>query len=47
MAEFRAAAPHADYVEVSKAGHMVAGDQNDIFTEAVVDFLLRHVPVAG
>ena len=25
---------------------MVAGDRNDVFGEAVVDFLLRHVPVA-
>ena len=26
---------------------MVAGDRNDVFGEAVVDFLLRHVPVDG
>ena len=31
--------PHARYVDVSGAGHMVAGDQNDPFTAAVVDFL--------
>ena len=29
------------------AAHMVAGDRNDIFGDAVVDFLLRHVPVDG
>ena len=31
--------PHARYVDVSGAGHMVAGDRNDAFTRAVVDFL--------
>src|SRR5262245_48550913 len=31
--------PHARYVDVSGAGHMVAGDRNDRFTEAVVRFL--------
>ena len=35
MAAFLEAAPHASFVEVSRAGHMVAGDQNDAFTEAV------------
>ena len=32
-------APHARYVDVSDAGHMVAGDRNDRFTSAVVEFL--------
>jgi non-heme chloroperoxidase len=36
---FLAVAPHACYVDVSGAGHMVAGDRNDRFTHAVVDFL--------
>jgi peroxiredoxin len=40
--EFRAAFPAAEYVDVSGAGHMVAGDRNDAFTAAVVDFLDRH-----
>jgi pimeloyl-ACP methyl ester carboxylesterase len=31
--------PHARYADVSGAGHMVAGDQNDPFTVAVVAFL--------
>lgn len=31
--------PHARWVDVSGAGHMVAGDRNDPFTEAVVRFL--------
>ncbi len=40
--EFLADAPHAEYVDVSDAGHMVAGDRNDAFTSAVVEFLERH-----
>lgn len=42
-AEFRAAVPHARFVDVSGAGHMVAGDRNDLFTDAVVDFLRDDV----
>jgi non-heme chloroperoxidase len=42
-AEFQSAAPHARFVDVSGAGHMVAGDRNDLFTEAVVEFLRRDV----
>ena len=33
--------PHAEYVDVSGAGHMVAGDDNDVFSVAVLDFLSR------
>lgn len=31
--------PHAKYADIASAGHMVAGDRNDLFTDAVVDFL--------
>src|SRR5829696_4631609 len=31
--------PHAELVDVAGAGHMVAGDRNDNFTSAVIDFL--------
>ncbi|MFV0309951.1 MAG: alpha/beta fold hydrolase [Desertimonas sp.] len=31
--------PHARLVDVAGAGHMVAGDRNDRFNQAVVDFL--------
>ncbi len=31
--------PHARYVQVGGAGHMVAGDRNDGFNEAIVGFL--------
>jgi len=37
--EFLDLVPHAKYVDVSGAGHMVAGDKNDAFCSAVVDFL--------
>ena len=39
QAEFLAAVPHAQYVNVAGAGHMVAGDQNDTFSKGIVDFL--------
>jgi non-heme chloroperoxidase len=37
-------APHARYVDVSDAGHMVAGDKNDHFSRVVADFLAEVVP---
>jgi pimeloyl-ACP methyl ester carboxylesterase len=36
--------PHARYVDVGGAGHMVAGDRNDAFNDAVVAFLREEVP---
>lgn len=42
VAEFRSLAPHAQYVDVADAGHMVAGDRNDAFSEAVVNFLAQY-----
>jgi non-heme chloroperoxidase len=41
---FLAQCPHAEYVNVANAAHMVAGDRNDIFAGAVIDFLRRVVP---
>ncbi|WP_101759713.1 alpha/beta fold hydrolase [Oceanicoccus sp. KOV_DT_Chl] len=41
--EFMQLAPHAEYVDVEHARHMVAGDRNDIFTSAVTDFLNRQL----
>jgi non-heme chloroperoxidase len=43
--EFLRMCPGAEYVNIAGAAHMVAGDRNDVFGEAVVEFLLRHVPV--
>ncbi|MDD2058436.1 alpha/beta hydrolase [Pseudomonas sp. GD03860] len=31
--------PHAQYVDVEGAGHMVAGDRNDVFNQAIEGFL--------
>ena len=31
--------PQAKVVEIDKAGHMVAGDSNDVFSKAVMDFV--------
>lgn len=45
--EFLRLAPHSEYVNVTGAAHMVAGDRNDNFGEAVIEFLVRKVPVSG
>ena len=42
--EFLALVPHARFADVSDAGHMVAGDRNDLFSEAVVGFLRNDIP---
>ncbi|WP_051630541.1 alpha/beta fold hydrolase [Afifella pfennigii] len=44
--EFLSLAPHAQVVDVSEAGHMVAGDRNDVFAGAVLGFLTRLAPPA-
>jgi pimeloyl-ACP methyl ester carboxylesterase len=38
---FLAAAPSAHFSDIADAGHMVAGDRNDAFCEAVAAFLSR------
>jgi len=47
--EFREMVPHAQVADVAGAGHMVAGDRNDLFNDAVVTFLadLRDSGVAN
>ncbi|MDP3138302.1 MAG: alpha/beta hydrolase [Burkholderiaceae bacterium] len=35
--------PHSEYVNVTGAAHMVAGDRNDVFGTSVIDFLRRTV----
>src|SRR5690606_23765447 len=37
--EFLDLAPAATSIDVSGAGHMVAGDRNDVFCAAILDFL--------
>jgi pimeloyl-ACP methyl ester carboxylesterase len=39
--DFLAKVPHAELVELPGAGHTAAGDDNDAFSEAVVQFVLR------
>jgi pimeloyl-ACP methyl ester carboxylesterase len=36
--------PQARYVDVGGAGHMVAGDRNDAFNDAVIEFLRDELP---
>ena len=40
--ELQELVPHAEVVDVAGAGHMVAGDRNDAFNSAVIDFVDRH-----
>jgi peroxiredoxin len=42
--QFLEIVPTAEYVNVEGAGHMVAGDRNDYFNAAILDFLDRHRP---
>lgn len=44
--EFQRLAPHAEFADVAGARHMVAGDQNDSFSAAILDFL-RRLPSAS
>jgi pimeloyl-ACP methyl ester carboxylesterase len=37
--QFMELVPHAKFVDVANAAHMVAGDRNDVFTDVVVEFL--------
>lgn len=37
--EFKALVPHAEFVDIPEADHMVAGDANDAFNEAVFRFI--------
>ena len=47
VAELRALAPRLEVVDVGGAGHMVAGDRNDVFGKGVIEFLGRHMPPSG
>jgi pimeloyl-ACP methyl ester carboxylesterase len=40
-------APRAESLDVAGAGHMVAGDRNDMFSAAVVEFLIKNVRVSA
>lgn len=45
--EFLELVPHAEYVDVAGARHMVAGDSNEVFSGAIVDFLGRQATAKG
>jgi pimeloyl-ACP methyl ester carboxylesterase len=45
--ELLARVPHARYVDVKGAGHMVAGDRNDVFSESVCEFLTAAAVSSG
>jgi pimeloyl-ACP methyl ester carboxylesterase len=47
VAELRALARQLQVADVRDAGHMVAGDDNDVFTSALVPFLERVLPIGG
>ena len=40
--EFLRLVPHAEYADVAGAGHMVAGDRNEIFNQALLGFVERQ-----
>ena len=42
VAEFRQEVPHAEFTDIAGAGHMVVGDRNDSFSDAIITFLLVH-----
>ncbi|MHA7875214.1 alpha/beta fold hydrolase [Roseivivax sp.] len=39
VAEFLRIAPHAEFRDVTGAGHMIVGDRNDVFARTLEDFL--------
>jgi len=45
VADLKRRIPHLDVFNVAGAGHMVAGDRNDVFNQGVFEFLDRHMPV--
>jgi pimeloyl-ACP methyl ester carboxylesterase len=45
--EFLDLVSHAEYVDVEDAAHMVAGDDNDAFAIAIVEFLVRTFAAPG
>ena len=39
--KFLSYVPHAEFADIEGAGHMVAGDKNDVFNDAIVGFIDR------
>ncbi len=40
--DFLRRAPHAEFADVAGAGHMVAGDRNEVFNQAILGFVERY-----
>jgi pimeloyl-ACP methyl ester carboxylesterase len=47
VAEIRRLVPQTEIYEVPDAGHMVTGDQNDVFSAGVLSFLDKHFMPRG
>lgn len=47
VADLRRRLPQLEVQDIGGAGHMVAGDRNDVFSNAVADFLGRCVPLSA
>jgi pimeloyl-ACP methyl ester carboxylesterase len=47
IAEFQHCVPHAQHVRVARATHMIVGDRNDAFTDAVRTFIQPLRPTAA
>ena len=47
VADLRRRVPALEIADIRGAGHMVAGDRNDEFGAAVIEFLTRVMPAAG
>ena len=45
-AEFRRLVPQAGFIDIADAGHMVAGQRNDVFASAILEFLQGLPPAA-
>ena len=43
IAQLKKRLPQLEVMDVSGAGHMVAGDKNDAFNEGVIAFLHQHM----
>ena len=43
--EFLQLCPHAQYINIADAGHMIVGDRNDVFGQAAAPFLARVLPL--
>jgi len=47
LEELQDALPRLEVFDVPNAGHMVAGDRNDVFNKGMIAFLARCFPAAG